>query len=381
VPEPSRRGFLTPQDGLILTHAIQQALRQPSSPRTPKPKLWRAVVRGLVQLLAGLAFAGLAWAFLTWLLTSHVTLRVAAISSAPESLTHLSVDGPTTRWTAEGVMTDRITVLDPTANIEIALPIPIRRCLSLFETCSDGAVSEINLPAEFSFSREVATQAEASRSIGFDMDRLPPAGNAQQPGFALISTGGRVTLSFTVSEATTLVISSAGVSLPPIELRPRDGGLPDDRRIHVELVVGGAHAAPESALLMNDVTAIDGLKTRGASAELDGFAGKIVLFGSTTKLISPPTTVSLVGDGTQEVESSFAIGSAAAGVQLTSVRASSVKTDEGELLPSRWADRPQFWGPILTAIMGALVLELTIGSLGDLIKGGLDKISGRAAKK
>ncbi len=377
-------GMLTPRDGEILTKAIRDALAPAPRPSRHRPPAWRIFARVGAQLAIAFTIAWCAWLFLGWLLTSYVALRVSAISTSPEALAHLSVGSPLSvgaQWHAQALTVRRITVLPSTGGIDLSLPIRANDCSSLAtsgESCSGGILLNPALPLELSFSSPVTVDAGSSRVVSFDLDQQAPTDGSGGVALAVESAGQPVALSVLATTPTVLVVRSGDLASERLALHPRAGGLAPNERVHLQLQASARRGPPETDLLVEGVTALDTLSASGTSGEATGFAGKVVLFTSGTKVIDPATTISLSGSASSPIAVSFSLGPTAA-LQMTSLRATSVMTDEGELLPSRWADRPQFWGPIVTAIMGTLVLELTVGQGGVALKGLLDHISGTHA--
>ena len=360
-------GMLTPEDGEILTKAIREALPEPAPP-PPKPSLRGALLRLAAAIGVGFVLAGIVWWFLGWLLGTHVALRTSVTSSDPDQITRVSMRGLTAGWRADQIAMDRVTILPP-SDVIVSLPIPIEACPQLPVGCTDGQITGIDLPAELTFDHEVTATATSPDSKRLALDRLVSATEPDSLVLGLLTSGAPVELRFTVTEVTTLTITSAGEDLDGIRLDPADGGLAEDQRVGLRLGDGQS----ESNLVLEHVSTVQGLTAEALSGEIAGFVGKIVVFGSGTTLIDPATTVSMLGDASDPVVAHLSIGSSST-VQFDADPVSSVKTDEGELLPTRYANRPQFWGPVVAALMGGLVLELTVGQLGAFAKGLLDKV-------
>jgi hypothetical protein len=374
-----RDGLLSERDRRILTSAIRDALRPEPQRPAPRIPVGRAAARVGAQLVIGLTLATLAWAFLGWLLTTHVPKSMSANSSTPDGVSHISINGLRAvgaGWSMSDLVTDGVTIVGPTANLDIALPLDrcpkVRRTLGL--TCTDGSLEGVRSPLSLSFDEPVTAQVIATGVANVDLDRLGSSEGFGKKAFGLVSTGGSASVTFDVSTALRLRVSSAGESLPPLLLRPGAGVLTSDV-LHVPVEFGSGRT-PETNIIWENVSAIGDLDARGTSGELQGFGGKVVLQAEPSNVVDPSSTLSVGGDKTHPVIATFSIGTARPVAQLTSTRASTVRADDEELLPSRWADRPQFWGPVLTAIMGTLVLELTVGQVGTSIKALLDRIGG-----
>ena len=366
-------GLLTPQDGEILRKAIREALPRPAPP-PPKPSFWRGVLRLLVAIVVGFLIALIVWAVLGWLLGTHVPLRTHAISGDPTQVTHLSMSKGMSKgqgWTTEQISTDRLTVLAPNANLGISVPVRVADCLDLSVPCADGVITTIALPAELRFSTEVSVTVTSAPYRRFDISRLVDANEPDNLVLGFLTDEARVDLSITVEEPTMLTVTSADGQLGQIELDPANGGLPDDRRVRLEFRSG----ENQTNLVLEHITTIQELTAPGRSSTVVGFVGKVVITDSGTTLVDPATTLSISGDGSDDHPVVARISMASSSVfELSADPAISVKTDEGELLPSKYAHRPQIWGPFIAALMGGLVLELTVGQLGTFLKGLLDRV-------
>jgi hypothetical protein len=287
-------------------------------------------------------------------------------------------NGAPVRWLVAGGYLTQLTVNGPDGlgTAEVVLPLPQSMCKAIASrlsgTCARGNVVSISSPATFAWSSpQQIGSTNGSQVTSSSLDITP---SIIRPGVSQVdvssNTNDRPSLCFSSPmESATLTLTSGPRSFsqhfaangPQVECT---AGIPvliglSGRGLPPEFEFGGI-----STLLLQAVS---------PAGTLDGYAGQLELSPGGTTVLGVPTNVAVCAarDACQDpIVSSFEIGSGGQTQKLSlqSRAATSVITNDGELVPSQWSRRTDIYGPLL----GGFITVLVVGPLGMFVQAFMD---------
>jgi hypothetical protein len=341
---------------------------QPTGSDSPaRPRLY-----GMILLAIAMLFA-IFWVF-SYNVVNHWywPVSVHAVSTdltATQQVTLTPARArPDVSWSLDGGWARQLILVGSGSGLaQVDLPLPRSSCAKLAGalnvTCAGGQLV-MGTPAFFTWSAPEQVQSPAGATTATKLYLSTTGASGGQPSVTLATrTVHTPALCFSSpGTAATLTISVGNRSkkIPvPGGQAAGCGGL--------SALAGVAGSGSPPAFELNDVSALNLGASRGAAAQLQGFAGSMTLTpGGTT--IPGPGDISIHGSTSVSAELAIAPGSKSLGVHDPA--AGSVLTGNGQLVPSVWSRQ----APILGPVLGGLVTLTVVTPLGVSVQLLMDRL-------
>lgn len=324
------------------------------------------------------------------------TLTIAATAStrSPSILQDLRLadasNGAKVRWQVEPGYVSQLTVTGPNSLgvAEVILPLPQTKCAAvarrLDASCIRGREVSVTSPATFTWSNpQVVGSTNGSQVVSTSLDIMP---SIVKPGVAQVDvstdTNERPSLCFSwpLSAANLTVRSGPGVLTSTFT----GSGLPVGCATGLPILIGLSGKGLPPMFEFGGISTL-WLQAWAPSGTLSGYAGKLELSPGGTTVLGVPEAVSLCSAKAacqSSISTSFQIAQAgqSQSLSLKSDGATSVITNDGQLVPSRWSRRTEIYGPIL----GGVITVAVVGPLGIFVQAfmnALRRLPGRSKRR
>jgi uncharacterized protein len=362
-----RAPLLTPEDRDLLAAAIKAGSAPPPDPNAKKRVVAWFVVAVGVFLVSIIIFS--------WLNSTYSRQQLTATTTDLSGVDSLVIadDNDKGRWILGGTMATDVTVLEQLGEVRVTLPIAQSRCdelaSSLRSVCTGGVIP---VDPQFSFSwpqpaRVTGSAGKLSRlDVGLDV-REEEQSISQM---SLVTTSLKSpSLCFNEpSERTrvTLIDGDGRQATTPVapKLPPLTCGN------GVVLSIGDGRRQDHATGVVFDGVSSAELDAFSKSVEIDGLAGRLALVNVERHVFDDAAHVITNASSEEPIHTELDTGGVENRLTMTSDEATSVLTDDGEVLPTQWERLPQ----PLVALIGSLATALVLPALIAFLQMGRDRL-------
>jgi ketosteroid isomerase-like protein len=358
-----RAPLFTPEDRDLIAEAIRRGSAPPPDPNAKRRVILWFALATVVFMVTLLSF--------NYLNSNYSAQRLFATTTDLSSVRHMVIsdDRSGGSWDIERAVVGGASIEPGLGEVRVVLPIPRTECDELAgrlaSTCRNSTLS-FEPPFQIAWDDPARVTGGAGNASRLDLELEAAADVATPSRMTMVtSSESAPTLCFTdpgTREDLTLV-DADGIETP-LQVRPDQGPIACTQGL-VLRIIGGGLADPNvggsthaTSAVLTGVEELD-FAAQGTFSDLDGLAGKLAFINLDTRVFDSAAHVISNTAPDEPLRASIGIGETGGRLTMRSDEATSIVTDEGELLPTQWERLPQ---PML-ALFGSLVTALVLPAL------------------
>jgi uncharacterized protein len=359
-----RAPLFTPEDRDLIAEAIRRGSAPPPDPNAKRRVITWFALALVIFMVTLLAF--------NYLNSNYSAQRLFATTTDLSSVHHmvLSDDRGGGSWDIEPAIVDGASIEPALGEVRVVLPIPRSECdriaAALGSECFNATLS-FEPPFEIAWDDPARITGGARETSRLDLELETATDDAARMTM-VTSSEMPPTLCFSdPGTRSALTLTDADGLETPLQVEPRAAPIHCTQGIVLRIrgqggfdpKVGTPGATTHStSTVLTGVRELDFAST-GTFSDLDGLAGKLAFINFDTRVFDSAAHVISSTDPAEPLRATIGIGETGGRLTMRSDEATSVVTDEGELLPTQWERLPQ---PLL-ALFGSLVTALVLPAL------------------